>query len=181
MSKTISLVYELSSWYRTYSATCLEGTHWKSVDDFSQILRSEFCSSLWPIIAAISVHCWEAACFYFSRAGENSIWIPQFTKLNENTEPLKIKIDSFGNHKGNVTYSQSLQLLVSPAVGTYTVIPISYKLGRTLCPFGIVIARISVWGGRKESLHSTKESSSWIPRSQSFNVNILPKERDAPI
>lgn len=109
---------------------------------------------------AISVHCREIAWFYFSRAGENSIWIPQFTNLNENTEPLKIKIDAFGNHKGNVTYSRSFQVLLSPVVGTYAVIPISYKLGRTLCPFGIVIARISVCGGRKESLHSIKESSS---------------------
>ena len=94
---------------------------------------------------------------------------------------LKIKIDAFGNHKGNVTYSRSFQVLLSPAVGPYAVIPISYKLGRTLCPFGIVIARISVCGGRKESLHSTKESSSWIPKSQSFSVSVLPKERDASI
>lgn len=63
--------------------------------------------------------------------------------LNENTEPLKIKIDVFGDHKGNVADSLSLQLPLSLAVGTYTVIAISYTLGRTPCPFGTVIARIS--------------------------------------
>jgi hypothetical protein len=123
----------------------------------------------------------EAAYFYFSRIGENSIWIPLFTKLNENTESLKVKIDALGNHKGNVSYSLSSQLLLSLVVGTHAVIPISYKLGRTLCPFGIVIAWISVWGGRKESLHSTKDDSSGIPRSQSLNVNILQKGRDDSI
>lgn len=61
---------------------------------------------------------------------------------------------------GNVTYSLSVELLLSLVVGIYTAIPISYKLGRTLCPFGIVIAWISVWGERKESSHSTEESSS---------------------
>lgn len=163
---------------------CQEGTHWKWADDFWKIFKSE-CLQFFPmyhwIFVHISEHYWEAACFYFSRVGKNSIWIPPFTKLNENTEPLKIKIDTFGNHKGNVTYSLSSQLLLSLVVGTYTGIPISHKLGRTPCPFGIVIARISVWGGRKESLHSTSESSSWIPRSQNLNVNVLPKERDGSI
>lgn len=152
---------------------------WQFLKDVQKWLQF-FPTSQW-ISVHISGHCWEAACFYFSGVGKNSIWIPPFTKLNENTEPLKIKIEPFGNHKGNVTYSLSVQLLLSLVVGTYTVIPISYKLGSTMCPFGIVIARISVWGGRKESLHSTQESSSWIPRSQNLNVNLLPKERDGSL
>lgn len=131
----------------------LECIYWSSVDNASPIFKSKLCSSFWPITEDASVHCGGAACFHFNRAGENPKWIPQFTKLNENPEPLKVKIDAFGNHKGDVTYSLSLQLLLLLVVGTYAVIPVSYELGRTLRPFGIVIARLSVWGGRKESLH----------------------------
>lgn len=121
------------------------------------------CKSLCPALKSL----WIFQCtaeklhaFYFSRVGENSTWVPPFTKLIENPEHLKIKIDVFGNHRGNVTNSLSVQLLPSLVVGICTVIPTSYKLGRTLCPFGIVIPGISIWGGRKESLHSTEESSS---------------------
>lgn len=163
---------------------CLEGTHWKFVGDLSQIFESECLQTPLPcpcVSVDISAHSWDVVRFYFSRVGENSIWIALFTKLNENPEPLKIKIDVLGNHKGNVTYSPRFQLLLSLVVGTDTVIPSSYKLGRTLCPFGIATAQISVWGERKEALHSPEESSSWISRSQSLYDNVLLTESGGPI
>lgn len=161
---------------------CLEGTIENSLAISSRSSKVSVCKSLtcpWTFVG-MSVHCWEVVRFYFSRAAENSIWIALFTKLNENPEPLKIKIDVLGNHKGNVTYSPSFQLLLSLSGGNRHGHSKFYKLGRTLCPFGIAIAQISVWGERKEALHSTKESSSWISRSQSLYVNVLPAESSCP-
>lgn len=69
-------------------------------------------------------------------------------KLNENTELLKIKID--GSH-GALGFCSP-----SRWEHTLTVTAVSYTLGRTLCPFGIVIPQISAWEGKKESLNSTR-------------------------
>lgn len=53
------------------------------------------CKSLCPALKSL----WIFQCtaeklhaFYFSKVVENSTWVPLFTELNENPEPLKIKI-----------------------------------------------------------------------------------------
>lgn len=89
-----------------------------------------------PMNLRLSVYRSQVACCLFTGAGECSMWAPWFAKLNENTELLKIKIAVLENRRGS-------RLLLSLAVGTHTVIAASYMLGRTLCPFGIVIPQIS--------------------------------------
>lgn len=49
---------------------------------------------------AVSGHHWQGARFHFLGAAGRPMCIPWFTKLNENTEALKIKIDVLGNHRG---------------------------------------------------------------------------------
>lgn len=64
--------------------------------------QSNVCDSFWPMPAsvAISGNRWQVACFRFVGVAGYSMRIPWLAKLNENTEPLRIKIDVLGNRRG---------------------------------------------------------------------------------